>query len=36
LNTHGQENMKRETKMMLTTPNKQTNTINNFIHVSIA
>jgi len=36
LNTHDQENIKRDTKMMLTTPNKQTNTINNFTHVSIA
>jgi len=31
LNTHDQGNIKRETKMMLTTRNKQTNPINNFI-----
>ena len=36
LNTLDQENINKEIEMMLTTPNKQTNLINNFTQVSIA
>jgi len=36
LNTLYQGNINRKTKMMLITPNKQINSINNFTHISIA